>query len=210
LSGDSPEVIQLRNWVRERESHNSTYGPWRTEAEAEDYLTDFLRDTGLFCIYRQVRGWPMTQPHFRDHPASSASLRADVLLVPTVRLIDQGWDGGAVLIEVKRSDVKIGPGLGQLLDYMGTVWRVDGGIGVVPTFGFLFPALRQDSALASVMAQEHIGTATIRKGNRYVGTTVIREERLELCCGESRVLTVWRHGKLDFGTTNFGRKTGSR
>jgi len=133
-----------------------------------------------------------------DDEADAEDYFADFLLVPKRTLIDQGWDGGIILIEAKQSGLPIGKGLSQLLDYMGAVWTIHGGISIVPTFGFLFPALRQRMALASVMAHRHIGTA------------VIQHDTLELLCGEKRVISIGRAGDVNLGSTDFGRKTGSR
>jgi len=191
-------MADLRNISLSHRDTNTTCGSWDDEADAEDYLAGFVGATGLFTVYRQVCGRAIAEPHFRDHERSSTSLRTDFLLVPKRTLIDHGWDGGIILIEAKRSGVPIGKGLSQLLDYMGAAWTIQGGISLVPTFGFLFPALRQRKGLASVMAHRHIGTA------------VIRHDTLELLCGEKRVISIGRAGDVDLGTTDFGRKTGSR
>lgn len=188
----------LRNISLPDRDINTTCGSWDDEADAEDYFADFVTATGLFTVYRQVCGRAVAEPHFRDHEKSSTSLRADFLLVPRRKLIDLGWDGGIILIEAKRSGLPIGKGLSQVLDYMGAVWTIQGGIGIAATFGFLFPALRQRNALASVMAHRHIGTAAIRR------------DTLELVCGEKRVISIGRAGDVDLGSTDFGRKTGSK
>jgi hypothetical protein len=191
-------MADLRNISLPHRDANTTCGSWDDEADAEDYFADFVGTTGRFTVYRQVCGRATSEPHFRNHDKSSTSLRADFLLVPKRTLIDQGWDGGIILIEAKRSGLPIGKGLSQLLDYMSAVWTIHGGISIVPTFGFLFPALRQRMALASVMAHRHIGTA------------VIQHDTLELLCGEKRVISIGRAGDVNLGSTDFGRKTGSR
>ena len=85
--GDSPDKMQLSARLRHIESLSTTYGSWRTESEAEDYLLGFVQRTGLFRVYRQAGGTPHTQPHFRDHTAGSTSLRADLILVPRRELV---------------------------------------------------------------------------------------------------------------------------
>jgi len=171
-----------------------TCGHWATEAEAEEYLAAFLNRTALFRVHRQVAGRPMFQRHFQE----PKGVRADLVLEPGPRLVAEGWTGGALVIEVKRSGQKTGPGYSQLLDYMGTAWSLDGGVCVVANFGFLFPVEKQQGPLASIMAQQHIGTASVDGG------------RLTFYAGESRVLTVRETGEARLGCTNIGHGLGAR
>ena len=169
-------------------------GPWATETEAETYLAEFLARTGLVQVYRQIPGRPLCQRHFQV----TKSVRADLLLVPKRALVEAGWSDGVIVIEVKRPGRKTGPGYSQLLDYMNTAWPVGAGICVVPTFGFLFPAVQPHGPLASVLAQQHIGTALVRCG------------ALHLYAGEARVLSISAAGKVTLGETRFGRNLGAR
>lgn len=174
----------------------TTTGNWSQEHEAEAFLSDFLETTGLFCVYRQVRGCPLWAHSFQDRQ----DVRADLLLLPSTRLVSAGWTGGAIVIEVKRSGEKIGPACNQLVDYLNSAWRVPetGGVLVVPAFGFVFPAHRQGGPLASIMAHQHIGTAGMDR------------EWLDCHCGHSRVISIRRSGEFRLGRLNFGLKLGSR
>jgi hypothetical protein len=172
----------------------STCGCFAFEADAEEYVASMLQRSGLFLVYRQVRGRPLAHHHFQR----TGDLRADVLLVPDKPLIRLGWSGGAIVIEVKRSGEKLGPGLNQLLDYMNAAWLIGGGVPVVPSFGFLFPAPQQHGPLASIMAHQHIGTAWFE------------DDELKLYAGESKVMSVRGNGEVDLGSTDFGRKLGAR
>ena len=171
-----------------------TCGDWTVESDAEDFLAQFLAATGMFRAYRQVFGEPLWKHFFQEHQA----VKADVLLLPTEKLFNAGWRSGAIVVEVKRSGEKIGPGCNQLIDYTNSVFFLPSGVAVVPTFGFLFPALKQHGPLASVMAHQHLGTAVVQHGSLY------------LFCGESRVLTLCQDGRIDFGNVNFGRRLGAR
>jgi len=174
-------------------SDSLTLGSWATEQDAEDWFVTFAQRSRLFRVYRQVWGEPLCKHHFQK----SSSLRADVLLFPTSTLLAAGWGAGCVVVEVKRSGEKLGPGLNQLLDYMNTAWFVPGG-AVVPSFGFLFPAPKQHGALASLMAHQHIGTAAAHR------------EWVRLLCGEARVLQFAANGQFELGQLDFGRKIGAR
>ena len=170
-----------------------TLGHWQTEAEAEEFFVSFALRSGLFKPYRQVKGEPLCKHHFQQ----AKGVRADVLLFPTPRLVAAGWQDGCIVVEVKRSGEKIGPGLNQLLDYMNTAWFVPGG-AVVPGFGFLFPAPKQHGPLASLMAHQHIGTVALYR------------EHMRFLCGEARVLQFSADGQFALGRRDFGHKTGAR
>jgi len=171
-----------------------TYGDWTDERDAENAFCDFCARTGAFEVHRQVAGEPLWKRFTQAHQ----SVRADVLLMPSSRLLAAGWDCGAVVIEVKRSGEKIGHGCSQLIDYTNAAFFLPTGVAVVPAFGFLFPALKQHGRMASLMAHQRIGTA------------MIRYAKLELFCGECRALTVDDGGEISVGATDFGRKLGSR
>lgn len=173
-----------------------TCGPWPDERAAEDALVGFLASSQLFVVYRQVVGRPLWTHCFQV----PQDVRADLLLIPSSRLLDAGWDGGAIVIEVKRAGEKIGPPCSQLVDYVNSAWRLpdSGGVLIVPSFGFLFPARKQHGPLASMMAHQHIGTAELN------------HDWLHCWCGESRVLSLTAAGNVRLGRLNFGHRVGSR
>lgn len=181
-------------WLIKRELRNITGGNWQTEHDAEEALVQFLENTNLFVVYRQVAGEPLWKHHFQEHNA----VRADLLLFPSQSLIASGWRSGAVVIEVKRSGEKIGPGLNQLIDYTNSSFYIDGGVAVMPSFGFLFPAPKQAEAVASIMAHQHLGTATLEA------------DTLHLYCGESRILSICADGSMRLGKVQVGRRLGRR
>jgi len=183
----------LPDYARDWEA-SLTVGPWPTEQEAEDWLAAFLAGTGLFHVQRQVAGVPLERHHFQR----AQGVRADLLLLPSQKLVDMGWKDGVIVIEVKKPGVKIGLGINQLLDYMRTAWFIDGGIAVIPSFGFLFPARKQIGPLASVLAHQHIGTATLEG------------DRVDLYCGHSGVLRIGNDGDAVIKPTRFGQRMGAR
>jgi len=187
-------MVDLRATWEPDDRLDVTCGDWAAESDAEDFLVQFVAATGMFRAYRQVFGEPLWKHFFQEHQA----VKADVLLLPAGKLFDAGWRSGAIVVEVKRSGEKIGPGCNQLIDYTNSVFFLPSGVAVVPNFGFLFPALKQHGPLASVMAHQHLGTAAIHRGS------------LNLFCGESRVLTLGQDGRIDIGKLNFGRRLGAR
>ncbi len=128
------------------------------------------------------------------------SLQADILALPTEKLCQAGWCHGAIIFEVKRPGAKIGRGLNQLLDYVNSAWYMNDGVLVVPSFGFLFWAQAKGGPVASIMAQQHIGTAELNHRNE-----------LEMRCGGQTVLRLTASGHIvKLGRINFGHKIGSR
>jgi len=173
---------------------NLTAGDWPSESAAEEDLLRFLESTKAFAIYRQIPGEPVWKHHFQRFK----TLRADLLLLPNCRLVAVGWHGGAIVLEVKRSGEKIGPGLNQLIDYVNAVFAVEGGMAIKPSFGFLFPAHTQGQAVASFMAHQHVGTAMIEHGT------------LKFWCGETRILSITEAGEIRLGNVEIGRRLGRR
>ena len=188
------DLASLNPFVRPDRS--LTTGTWATEALAEDFIVRFLECSGAFHVYRQPTGTPLRRYHFQDQP--KRTLRADVLLTPSRRLREAGWSGGSIVIDAKKSGVKIGPGLNQLADYLNTAWRVPGGTAVLADFAFLYPAAKQCGPLASMMAHNHVGTADVQYGV------------LRMYCGETRVLSVSPAQEIHIGRTDFGHKIGAR
>ena len=169
------------------------------EAEVEERLAAFLDSTGLFRVFRQMMGRALWRPC----PAAGR-VRADVLVLASRGGLQAGWRAGPILFEVKRPGRPIGPGLCQLMDYLACAWRLPNGIEILPAFGFLFPADKQHGALASVMAQNRVGTCRLRG------------DELTLWCGEQRIVTVGTpgpghgDGTLRVGQVCVGAKFGAR
>jgi hypothetical protein len=176
-----------------RMEQNETCGQFDTEKQAEDWLCGFLESTKSFKLYRQLDGFPV----FRHHMQQMQNIRCDILALP----INDQITTGAIVIEVKRSGEKIGPGLSQLQDYLRSVFPVKNAICVAPTIGFLFPCPKQHRAAASWMQHQHLGTvfqADI-SGNLMFFT------------GEERLIEFNNDGSLRFSrASKCGRGMGSR
>ncbi len=172
---------------------NSTCGNFKEEKDAEDCLFTFLQSTKLFSLYRQLDGVPI----FRHHLQQIQDVRCDILALP----ISDTIFTGAIVIEAKKTGEKIGPGISQLLDYLHSVFTVRNGIGVIPTLGLLFPCHKQNSATASWMQHQHIGTIETNDYKRH----------LLVYSGEERLLEFGEDGSLLFSKkSKSGRKMGSR
>jgi len=179
-----------------------TCGPYNNEADAVNRLEKVLLKADIFTIYREVCGEYEYRPHYKD---SNKTPRIDFLLTPKKNLIDTGWPFGAIGIECKKSNVKIGKPLSQIMDYSTAVFRIPKfNILIKPDFIFLWPCESTHGDIASLMAQNRFGTVC-ETGNNSDW------HRLIFFCGESRVLTYKFNGKIDIPKQlNFGKRTGSR
>ena len=172
---------------------NVTCDTFATEEAAEEWLANFLQSTRQFSVYRQVEGVPV----FRHHRQEWKDVRCDILAIP---LSISTLNLGSIVFEVKRSGEKIGPPMSQMLDYLHTIFTVRNQIGLVPTMAFLFPCEKQHGAVASLMQQQHMGSA--RRSYKH---------GLQCFCGEQRLLEFDSSGNLVYSDNlKSGRKMGSR
>lgn len=185
---------------REGRAHGVTFGDWLTERESAAAF-DAVVDTDLFDVHREVPG-RLVQPR---PDQVDKGLRIDRLLVPTGKLVDAGWQHGAVGVEIKRSGISIGPPIAQAMDYSRAVWDVDfGGIQVWLGYVFIWPMPKQSGVTASILAQHRIGSAT-SSAHAYPSAP-----RLQFKSGETPILRVYADGSVDVGEGRAGRRTGTR
>lgn len=186
-----------------RQNTNKTCGNFTDEKDAQAWLVDFLgrcKDEKGGAFFRRVVEFAQGVPLYRHHRQSIDKERyaCDVLALPNIRY---SVIFGAMVFEVKKSCVEIGPGLSQLKDYMASVFDVSG-IRVVPSFGFLFPCRKQMCATASWMQHQSIGSICQEEYN----------QRVKIYTGEERLLEFEPSGTLVFVTKSprSGRGSGSR
>lgn len=175
-----------------------TAGEWATEVESVAALDAAIARTGLFHVYREVPGRLVHPRPCQD----DKTVRIDRVLLPNARCRLAGWQFGAVGIEAKASGVKLGRPVSQLLDYGRSVWVIAdlGGLEVWLGLAFLWPLEGQHGPVASVMAQNRVGSAWIT-----------RHGTLELRSGQELVLGAdWVDESIKVGTSAIGRKVGSR
>ena len=188
-------MAELMDQFKDLSDKTVATGNWDTEAAAQEALVNFLQKTGLFYIYQQVVGRPLSTCYFKKYQ----NVRADVLVLPSEKLIAQDCNGGAFIFEVKRPGKKIGPAISQLWDYLNSAWPITGAVAIVPTYAFIFSAPQQFQTVSSILAQNHIGTAEIIDGI------------LHLYCGHQLVMRIGQDGTIEWmGKHNFGKRIGSR
>jgi hypothetical protein len=167
---------------------------YATETDAAADFDEIIRSTDLFTSYDEVPG-TLLQPR----PGQiDKSVRIDRILVPNSRLIDAGWRGGIIGVEIKRAAGN-GRDIAQAADYTRSAFRLGpSNFLVICDYVFIWSWGKQDGPLASVMAQSHVGSVTSSHWTP-----------LHFRTGENNVLRVHSDGRLDFGIP-VGSKVGSR
>jgi len=122
-------------------------------------------------------------------------------LIANPRLVGLGWRHGAIGVEIKKSGVKIGGPIAQAMDYSRAVWTLPtaGGIRVWLDWIFIWPMPKQSGPLASVLAQNRIGSAS---ADRWT--------RLYFKSGEANIIKINNDGPPELGAASNGRSVGSR
>ena len=149
------EELIVRDHVSGDEVTSGEYG---TEAEAcQDF--DYLISYTSWIVHKEVIG-EIRQP--RCGADSRESLRIDRILEPSRELINKGWNHGFIGVEIKRSNVKLGPVINQVIDYSRCSWKLSGGRRVECEYNFIWKVRAIGGNLASIMTGNKIGIASTR------------------------------------------------
>jgi hypothetical protein len=188
----------------------TTCGDWVTENESALAFDALVEHSGCFKNnYHEVCGTLM-QPRpqqtkrrssvTEENQISLPDLRIDRILIPSARLLNAGWTEGAIGIELKRSGEKIGPPISQMIDYQRAVWYLElGGFQIYLKWIFLWPVWGLGGNLASVLAQNCLGTVHTRNSHS-----------LYFQSGAVTVLYIGDDGQPSLGFPKNGARTGSR
>lgn len=131
-----------------------TLGDFDTEIQSAIAFDKFAESYGEFWrIYKEVPGsYVNSLPGSRD-----GSPRIDRILIPTTKLIECGWECGAIGVEIKPSKQKIGRAISQCIDYRGAAFKIGAGFHVFCDQIFLWPFSTVGGDIESVMAQYRVG-----------------------------------------------------
>lgn len=151
-----------------------------------------IADSGLFKVYREVSGHDL-QPRIG---CPYKSPRIDRILIPNHKLLDAGWAGGIIGVELEASGLRIGPILAQL-DYHHSVYTLPNGFDVCLRWIFIWPWDGGAHTPASISAQQRIGGARGDYG------------RLEFCAPNWTAIS-WSKDGLTVKPFRSGNKAGSR
>lgn len=172
-----------------------TIGDYADEATSKAALDALVKASACFRSYSEVTGFPIQA----RLGSELKGLRIDRILTPTDQFVKAGWRHGPIGIEVKKSGHKFGPGLSQLLDYSRAAWEIKPGYHILVELLFLWPVEKQAGTVASIMAQNRVGTVCSTKWTP-----------LKFCVGESVVLRFDANWNPKIANLNCGKRSGSR
>jgi hypothetical protein len=175
----------------------NTSGNWIDEETSANHFDYLVTSTNLFRIYKEISGFYI-QPRIGQ---DFTSPRIDRLLIPTDKLSNAGWKEGIIGVELKRSGIKAGPVLSQMIDYSRAIWKLKscGGIRVWLNWVFLWPLAKTTNTWASLMAQ-----------NRFGSCDSAPWAKLLFHSGEQLILRVNNDDSIVLGNPKNGNRAGSR
>ena len=140
---------------------------FRDEKQAVEDLRRRVVMSGLFKIYDEVQGKSAGLWHIQTQR------RIDMVLVPTAKAVDAGWNQGFVGVEIKRSGKPIDETMHQAITYMDAVWTIGEWRGlVVLSSVFIWPFYwpSKNHSLCSMLQHARVGVIepTTRDGFRMM------------------------------------------
>jgi hypothetical protein len=132
-----------------------TSGNYANEKDACEHFDSLISSTD-WIVHKEVSG-ECRQP--RPGVNHKGYLRIDRILEPTPMLIEQGWTHGYVGIEIKRSGLKIGPIVNQVIDYARCAWLLSNGRRVECEYNFIWQCDTIAGGILSIMTGQKIGVA---------------------------------------------------
>jgi hypothetical protein len=191
----------------ENQKNNLTCGDYQDEISSGKHFDECIEKSGLFKVWGIGRSKGITGEMIHPLPGMTNKDRyfIDRILVPTEKLREAGWIKGLIGIELKKSHVKVGPPLSQMLDYLRCAWNGPGNIKVLIDYCFLWPLEKCDGTTASIMAQNHIGGVCLRYPSEK------EYHRLQFSIGEQFIIFYYFNKELvEVQNLKTGNKTGSR
>jgi hypothetical protein len=121
----------------------TTCGEFKTEKEAEDFF-DKRINADFFVIEKQVVGRRVfdDKPQDKSIRENGQNLRPDRILYPTERAFNDGWIYGPIGVEIKKSNITVGPVFTQILEQRQALYysRHLCGARIMPSLFAIFPA----------------------------------------------------------------------
>jgi len=135
----------------------TTYGEFKTEKEAEFFFDNNIPGK-YFFNEKEVPGRRL----FDDKPVKVGSdgqgVRVDRIIHPTQSAIDAGWVNGPIAVEIKKSNMALGPIFAQVLEYRQSVFlsKYLGYSRIMPICFAIFPMYKITHDLHSITESQLI------------------------------------------------------
>jgi hypothetical protein len=142
-----------------------TIGNYGDEISSGKDFDYYCEKTGLFKIYGKdsVAGIHGEMIHPLPGMDNKSYYLIDRILSPTDKLVSAGWNLGLIGVELKKTGIKVGPPLSQMLDYLRCAWIIPKtNIKALIDYCFLWPLDKCGGCTASIMAQNRIGGCCVK------------------------------------------------
>jgi hypothetical protein len=186
-----PPAFSLPPWQQWRSM--LTTGNYEAEEDASKDFIAHINDEH-WHVEQEVTG----EVVFPKPDCKSRAVRVDYALFPRPSLVEHGWSAGPIIVEVKKSGVKVGPVISQAMDYMRCVFNGPRGQRFQPRFCVIFPLQRLYEHMQSIMSDQRIG-------HSHVGDDNVLRVYLNGTCAYTETGGVFLRSAL-----KSGRKFGSR
>jgi len=164
-----------------------TYGDFKTEKEAEFFFDNNLSKK-FFINEKEVPGRRL----FDDKPVKTGSdgqnVRVDRIIHPTQFAIDAGWVNGPIAVEIKKSNMALGPIFAQVLEYRQSVFQSKylGYVRLMPICFAIFPMYKITHDLHSISESQLILSCSknynggLKFGTHGKTAFIVNDESLEV------------------------------
>lgn len=140
--------------------HQVTCGEFVTENEAYTLFDQHMDRNPFFVNEREVTGRRL----FDDKPVPVGGggqvLRVDRIIHPTEDAMQEGWIWGPIGVEIKKSNMAVGPVLAQVLEQRQSIFRskVHQNARIIPLLFAIFPTQGISHDLHSLLETQSIMT----------------------------------------------------
>ena len=135
-----------------------TSGDFQTEKDAAAFFDNFLEGSKFFVVESEVPGRRLYDSQPLEPDTKWQGLRIDRILHPTIHAFQAGWQFGTIGVEIKKSGVKLGGVIAQVIEHRSTVFRSKMlfNTRVLPIMFAIFPSEKLFNDVASFCAQHNI------------------------------------------------------
>lgn len=179
---DDHRWIMLKQLLDKAIDNNfqTTIGDYQEEKESSKHF-DSLINPDFFYNEIEVRGRRLFDDKVKSDD-SSQNVRIDRILHPTPKAFDSGWIWGPIAVEIKKSNMAIGPILAQILEYRQSVFlsKYLNNCRIMPIPFAIFPARGISHDLHSLQETQNILSCFYDSYNKSLKFNTYGKNALEI------------------------------
>lgn len=159
-----------------------TCGNFATENDACEFFDRFMEGNKFFVVESEVKGRRLYDSQPLDPKANWQGLRIDRILHPTINAFQAGWGFGQIGVELKKSGIKIGGVIAQVIEHRTTVFmsKYLCNTRIMPIMFAVFPMEKLLNDVASFCAQHNILSCSYNKYSNCLKFTSPSRNCLEI------------------------------